>query len=575
VDGEFTIHGDLVLPWERFRDKLLTLEGKPYQAYKSLEGTYRFERFVLSLDRVAQDPGISSPMRVRVDQAEARFPTDLWSTRTRKVALEDFIARRWHETIRKVMRAPHAGRGAYGIEAGGQQILERTACRITEDWLEIRGTITWPSDARKTAPKIAQAMMTEDVPQLIDGALIYGNHNPSAVQRHVQLAEDAEALRGQLVEHGLIAFIADGAVLPREHTSGKPVLSHLVTWQSPPELRVTLTLPHRGPVTGLGVPRGITVIIGPPFSGRSTFIHALAACVYPHIPGDGREFSATVADAVLVTAEEGRRIEGVNLHPFITHLRTGEDVAQYRTEQAAPLLSQAAALVEVLEAGCSALLIDEDSSAPALLAQDTLLGRLVPSGGQVVPLVDLLRPLYEEHGISSVIVSSAGSDYARVADTIIAMDGFHPSVVTAQAKQLVAGSEGSETRRPFGGIHHRVPLPEGVNQLQGRKLRPELPGPRDVVMLGREVVDLSRVAQLAEPAQTRAAGAAIIYAAEQGYVDGSRTVREILALVDSDISQRGLDVLEPADAPAGDLARPRRQEMAAALNRLRSLRVKS
>lgn len=565
-----------MLPWERLRDKLLTLEGKPYPAYKSLEGTYRFERFVLSLDLVAQDPGISSTMRVRVDQAEARFPSDLWSTRTRKVALEDYITRRWHETIRKVMRAPHAGRAAYGIEAGGQQILERTACRITEDWLEIRGTITWPSDARKAAPKIAQAMITEDMPQLIDGALIYTNQNPSAVQRHVQLAEDAEALRDQLGERGLIAFIADGAVLPREPASGKPMLSHLVTWQSPPELRVTVTLPHRGPVTGLGVPRGITMIIGPPFSGRSTFIRALAAGVYTHVPGDGREFSATVADAVFVTAEDGRRIEGVNLHPFITHLRTGEDVAEYRTEQAPPLLSQAAALVEALEAGCSVLLIDEDSSAPALLAQDPLLRRLVPQAAvQVVPLVDLLRPLYEEHGVSSVIVSSAGSEYARVADTVIAMDGFHPSVVTAQAKELVAGPSASEPARPFGGIHHRVPLPESVSQFRGRKLRPELPGPRDVVMVGREVIDLSGVAQLAEPAQTRAAVAAIIYAAGQGYVDGSRTVREILAVVESDISQRGLDALEPADAPVGDLARPRRQEMAAALNRLHTLRVKS
>lgn len=564
-----------MLPWERLRDKLLTLEGKPYQAYKSLEGTYRFERFVLSLDLVGQDPGISSPMRVRVDQAEARFPSDLWSTRIRKAALEDFVARRWHETIRKVMRAPHAGRGAYGIEAGGQQILERTACRITEDWLEIRGTITLPSDARKAAPKAAQAMVTEDVPQLVDGALIYANQNPSAVQRHVQLAEDAESLRGQLMEAGLVAFIADGAVLPRENASGKPLLSHLVTWQSPPELRATLTLPHRGAVTGLGVPRGITAIIGPPFSGRSTFIRALADGVYTHVPGDGREFSATVADAVFVMAEEGRRIEGVNLHPFITHLRTGQDVAQYRTDQAPPLLSQAAALVEALEAGCSALLIDEDSSAPALLAQDSLLRRLVPlSASHVVPLVELLRPLYEEHGISSVIVSSAGTDYARVADTVIAIDGFQPSVVTAYAKEL-AGGNTPEPRRPFGGIHHRVPLPEGLNQLRGRKLRPEQPGPRDVVPVGRDVVDLSGVAQLVEPAQRRGAVAAFIYAAEQGYVDGSRTVREILALVDADISQRGLDVLEPEDAPMGDLARPRRQEMAAALNRLPSLRVKS
>jgi predicted ABC-class ATPase len=564
-----------MLPWERLRDKLLTLEGKPYQAYKSLEGAYRFERFVLYLDVMAQEPGLSSPMRVRVDQAVAQFPPDLWSTRTRKMAVEDFIARRWHETIRKVMRAPHAGRGGFSIEAGGQQMLERTACRITEEWVEVRGTITMPSDARKAAPKNAQAMITEDIAQLIDGALIHSAQNPAAVQRHVELAEDAEALRELLAERGLVAFIADGAVLPREPGSDKPLLSHLVTWQSPAELRMSITLPHRGAVSGLGIPRGITVIIGPPLSGRSTLLSGLAAGVYAHVAGDGRELSATAADATLVTGDEGRRIEGVNLQPFITQLRTGEDVTQYRTDQAPALLSQAAGLVETLEAGCSVLLIDEDSSAPGFLIQDELLRRLFPhAAGQVVPLVDLLRPLYEEHGISSVIVSSAGSAYARIADTVIAMEELHPVVATDQAKQLVGGGGPSEPRRAFGGIHHRVPLPESVGHFRGRRLRAELSGPRDVVSLGRDAIHLSRLQQLAEPGQARATGAAVLYAAEQGYIDGSRTVREVLALVDGDITQRGLDVLEPG-APVGDLARPRRQEIAAALNRLRSLRVKS
>ncbi|MBI2200450.1 MAG: hypothetical protein HYU43_00725 [Armatimonadetes bacterium] len=520
------------MPWERLRDKLLTLEGKPYQAYASLQGEYRFERYVLFLDSVAQDPAMPSLMRVRIDQAEARFPQDLSSTRVRRVALEDFIARRWHEVIRKVIRTQRGGRAAFGIEGGGQQILERSACRIAEDWIEIRGTITWPSDGRKAAPKLAQAVVTEDLPQLVDGALISANQNPSAVSRHVHLAEDVEALRQQLQERSLVAFIADGAVLPRELTSDKPLLSHLVT------------------------------------------LRALAWGVYTHLPGDGREFCGTVADAVVVTADEGRRIEGVNLQPFITALPTGEDVTQYRAEHASLIISQSAALAETLEAGCSALLIDEDTSAPGLLAQDPLLRRLATgASGPVVPLVDLLRPLYEEHGISAVVVTSASSDYARIADTVIVMNGFHASVVTAQAKEAIVESGSSEARHRFGGIHHRVPLPESVNQLRGRRLRPEMQGPRSV-LLGRDAIDLTRLPQLVDSCQGRAAGAAIVYAAEQGYVDGSRTVREILAVVDTDMAQKGLDVLVPLEAPGGDLARPRRQEIAAALNRLRTLRVK-
>lgn len=561
-----------MLPWERLRDKLITLEGKPTQAYASLEGEYRFDRYVLFLDFVAQDPAVPSLMRVRIDQAEAHFPQELWSSRPRRVALEDFIARRWHDAIRKVMRNPRGGRATFGVEAGGQQILERTACRIAEDWIELRGTITWPSESRKAVPKIAQAMIDEDLPALVDGALIYANHNPSVLARHVHLAEDADALRQQLVERALVAFIADGAVLPREPASDKPLLSHLVTWQSPPELRVTLTLPHRGSIGGLGIPRGITVIIGAPLSGRSTLLRALATGVYPHVPGDGREFCGTAPDAVLVTADEGRRIEGVNLHPFITALPAGDDATQYRTEHSSLLMSQAAALAETLEAGCSALLVDEDTSAPGLLVHDPVLRRLIPdAAGSVVPLVDLLRPLYEEHGISSVIVTSGGTDYVRIADTVIAMHRFQPAVVTSQAKQLIP--DGSQTRGRFGGTHHRVPLPECVAQFRGRKLRPEMDGSRRV-LLGREAIDLAALAQIVDPCQVRAASAAIVYAAEQGYVDGSRTLREILALIDSDILQRGLDVLAPSGAPAGDLARPRRQEIAAAFNRLRTLRVK-
>lgn len=570
------IVSSLMLPWERLRDKLLTLEGKPYAAYQSLEGAYRFDRFVLFLDAVSLDPFVPTAMRARIDQAEARFPQDLSSNRIRKVALEDYVARRWHEVIRKVVRIPRGGRGAFALEAGGQPILERSACKMAEDYLEIRGNVTLPADGRKAAPKIAQAMLFEDLPQIIESALIYSNHDPAVAQRHVDLAEDVETLRGQLAERGLVAFIADGSVLPREGGSDRPQLSRLVTWQTPPELRITVSVPHRGALSGMGIPRGVTVIIGSPFSGRSTLLRAIAHSVFPHLPGDGREFCATVADAVLVRTDEGRRIEGVSLAPFVQTLPGGEDPLRFRTEHASDLLSQAAGLVEALEAGCSLLLIDEDTSAAALLVRDTLWRRLAAEvSSPVVPVADLVRPLYEEHGISSVVVTGAGENYAAIADTVIAMDGFHPRVVTREAKQVAADTSGTpgEVRRRFGGIHHRVPLPESVSPLKGRRPRGEAQGPRGV-MVGREVIDLARIEQLVDPAQARAIAAALLYAAEQGYVDGTRTVREILALLETEIAQRGLDVFSPPEMPAGDYARPRRQEIAAVFNRLRTLRVK-
>src|SRR5207244_13177154 len=215
-------------------------------------------------------------------------------------------------------------------------------------------------------------VLFEDLPQLVDSALIYPNLNPNAAQRHVEVAEDAEALRLQLSARGLVAFLAEGAVLPRESGSDRPILSRLVPLSAPPELKVTLDLPHRGVVSGVGIPRGVTVIMGNPFSGRSTLLRAIATGVYPHLPGDGREHCTTVADAALVRAEEGRRIEGVNVSAFLSSLPGGEDPARYRAEHAGDSVSQAAGLGEALEAGCSVLLMHAATWAPGLLARDAL-----------------------------------------------------------------------------------------------------------------------------------------------------------------------------------------------------------
>src|SRR2546422_998873 len=478
-----------MLPWERLRDKILTLEGKPFQAYQALDGEYRFERFALYVDRViVEPPGVPSPLRVRIDQAEARFPPSLWASRPAKIALEDFIARRWLDAIRKSARA-RGGRPQFAIDVGGQQILERTACRIAEDYVEIRCAIYLPAEGRKIASKAAQTVFFEDLPQLVDGALIYPNLNPNAVQRHVEATEDAEALRLQLSSRGLVAFLAEGAVLPRESGSDRPLLSHLVPLAAPPELKVTLDLPHRGAVSGMGIPRGVTVIMGSPFSGRSTLLRAIAAGVYPHLPGDGREHCATVADAVLVRAEEGRRVEGGNVAAFLT---------------------------------------------------------------------------------------AHSSEYAAGADTVVAMDGFRPRAMTAEVRQAAHGAgPGAGPKSSFGGVHHRVPLPDGFAFLRGRRLRGDPhPGTHGIgtVFLGRDTMDLATLEQLVDPAQARAVAVTLIWVADHGLVDGMRTVRELLGLIEVEVAQRGLEGLVPAGVP-GDLALPRRQEMAAAINRLRTLRV--
>jgi predicted ABC-class ATPase len=570
-----------VLPWERLRDKILTLESKPLQAARALEGEYRHERFVLSLDRVtAEPPGAPSAMRVRVDMAEARFPPALWATRPGRVALEDFLARRWLEAARRVARA-RGGRPAFGISVGEQEILERTACRVAEDYVEVRGTVVLPTQGRRLAAKGLQGLLLQDLPQIVEGALLYGSLNPSAVQRHCEVVEDYEAMRTELSVHGLVAFLADGAVLPREPATDRPMLARVVPLEAPQELRVTLSPPHRGAVTGLGIPRGVTVILGHPFSGRSTFLRAVAAAVYPHVPGDGREYCVTVPDAVLVRADPGRRVEGVDVSALIGRLPDGTDPRRLRAESASDVVAMAASVLEALEVGCSLLLVDEDTAAAALMGRDLLWTEMAPQAARVTTsLAEVLRPLYEEHGVSSIVVTSRGLEYAPVADTVIALDGFRPRVVTAQAKQAASPARPfPPPRTRFGGIHHRVPLPESLASLRGHRLRAEPAAdarrlPRRAVPVGGEVVDLSALEQLVDPAQARAIAAALVFAADRGLADGARTVREIVGLVEMEVARAGLDALV-ADGPAGDLALPRRHELAAALNRLRTLRVRS
>ncbi len=565
-----------MLPADRLRDKLLTVEGKPYAAYKALEGAYRFERFVLYLDHIQGDPlGPPSLLRVRVDQGEAQFPPELRSTRLRRVALEDYLARQWQDAIRKSTRA-RSRPGGFSVDVGGQQILERTACRVAEDYVEIRGRVAMAADGRKPAGKVALALFMEELPQLVEHSLLYPTQHAPAVHRHVTGAEDADALRTQLRERGLVAFVADDAVLPRDGGSDRPLLSHLVTFQAPEELRTTLQAPHRGPVAGLGIPRGVTVILGGNFSGKSTLLRALTAGVYHHIPGDGREYCVTVGDAVKVSADAGRRIEGVDLTPFVAALPTGDDLTRYRTNSAPETLSQVAGIIEALETGCSLLLLDEDTTTLPLLLRDQLWPRLIANGADPLsPLVDVVRPLYEEHGVSTVLATSVSGEYVDVADTVIVMDKFRPRVVTSTAKAAVAnlGPRRAPRKDRFGRIPQRVPLPDSVSGLRGRKLRAELEGTRTIA-LGREVLQLDRIEQLVEATQAKTVGDALVFAAEQGYLDGVRTLHEIIALVDEAVAQRGLDALSPYSGHPGDYALPRRHEIAAALNRLRSLRVR-
>ncbi|HEV8339193.1 MAG TPA: ABC-ATPase domain-containing protein [bacterium] len=574
-----------MLPSERLRDKLITLDGKGYSAYKGIAGAYRFPRHVLTVDHVQPDPfAPPSLLRVQVDMAEVQLPPEWWGTTVRKMALEDGLARRFREVVRRVSRGrpPERGGDRRGglllVDAGGQEILLRTACRVHEEHVELRLALGLPAEGRKIQAKQAAAILLEELPAAVEGALLRPNLDEAAVRRHLEAAEDQAALVEGLQGKGLVAFVAEGAILPRESgISDLPLGSHsAVPFRTPEALAVTLATPHRGPVRGMGIPAGVTLIVGGGFHGKSTLLSALTRGIYPHLPGDGRELVAARPDLVKIRAEEGRRVNRVDISAFVGTLPMGVETAAFSTENASGSTSQAANVVEAIEGGARVLVIDEDSSATNFMIRDPLMQRLVPKALEpITPFVDQVRHLFQAHGISTVLVMGGSGDYFAVADTVILMDAYQPRVVTEEARRIAAerrdlrAAEG----RPFEGARSRVPLPHGFNLYRDRRIRVDARGVRTITF-GRDTIDLSAVEQIVDASQTRAIGDAIFYALERGYFDGVRTLRQVLDALEADFAERGLEALSSHEGHPGDYALPRRHEIAAAINRLRTLAVK-
>ncbi|HET8679750.1 MAG TPA: ABC-ATPase domain-containing protein [bacterium] len=566
-----------MLPADRLRDKIVAINGKGFQSYQELAGAYRFDRFVLYLDTIQSDP-VAAPTRarVRIDQAEAQVPPGLWATPAQHVAVADFLTRRLQEAIRKHVRSRWSGRlPPLAVDAGGQTILARTACALSEDAIEVRLAIGLPSEGRKVLARAAQTLLFEELPSVIASGLAWTNLDGEAGRRHVALMDDYLALRDALAPLGLVAFLADGSILPREPGFGDGSLrARAVPLRAPDELAVTVSLPHRGAVRGLGIRAGVTVVSGGAFSGKSTLLAAIGAGVYPHVPGDGREYVATIPDAVAIHGEPGRRIERVDVSAFFREVPQRHDVTAFAVEHATGVEAMAAATAEALEMRTGLMLYDEDDSAVAFMARDALMRQLVPGSQEpLTPLLDHLRPLWKSRGVSSIVATGGLGDYLAVADTVIVMEGFQPVAATARARTIVTGAGLREYDAPAPSPSPRYPLPRGFAGLRGRQ-RVEMRG-RTVLGVGREAVELAGIRQLVDPSQARAAGAAILYAIEKGYFDGTMPIADAIDRVFADTERSGLAALALDDEVSGEHAMPRPHEVAAVLNRMRSLQARS
>ncbi|RLA83905.1 MAG: ATPase [Deltaproteobacteria bacterium] len=558
---------------------LKKINGRGYKAYKDIEGLYDFGTFRLSIDHAQGDP-FASPSRVRVliPVRETGFPPDLFSRKPREVAFRDFLSRAFEGAIRRYSKGRRGtGRsGLIDIDTGGQEILERTSVILKDGWLEVRFFVGLPAHGRTILGHEAQEMFFGEIPRIVRESLFWASVDKVALRRHVEVCEDQEALREMLEELGLVAFVAEGAILPRRSgVDDRPLKEGVVPVEVPFELEVTVELPNRGRIRGMGIPKGVTLIVGGGFHGKSTLLHALERGIYNHIPGDGREYVVSDQGAVKIRAEDGRYIEQVDISPFISNLPFGKDTRKFSTENASGSTSQAANIMEALEVGARVLLMDEDTSATNFMVRDERMQALVAKEKEpITPFVDKVKKLHRQFGVSTVLVMGGSGDYFDVADTVIMMDSYRPRCVTQRAKEIskvYASRRRDEGGENFGTITPRAPKPESFDPSRGKRdVKIDIKGLK-AILFGTTLIDLSALEQLVDESQTRAIGA-MIHRYAQRYADGKRSLKEGLELLMAEVREKGLDCLVPYKPP--NFAMPRIFEVAGAINRMRTLKVR-
>ncbi|MBT9317552.1 ABC-ATPase domain-containing protein [Leptothoe spongobia] len=552
--------------------QLAQLDGRSYSAYKSLKGTYTFPDFDLTLAHIQGDP-FAAPSRVSIwiSHGQAQFPAIYWHDQTRQATLADFLHRHILDVIPQIQQRRGSGKsGCLMVAPTSQVVLARTAVQVTPEGIELRLGVGLPAFGRRIAGTAARDLLTQDLPKLVTTALQYQPAWQLAIEEHITTVENANALRAQLADHNLVAFIANDSILPRQSGVNPKPLSKAVPFKSPRALEVTLQAPHTGSITGLGVPAGVTLIVGGGYHGKSTVLKAIAHGVYNHIPGDGREQVVADAETVKIRAEDGRGVTGVDISPFIDRLPQGISTQAFSTINASGSTSQAANILEAMEAGARVLLIDEDTAATNLMIRDRNMQTLIAKEKEpITPFIDKVQQLYTDHGISTVLVMGGSGDYFEVADHVIALDNYMAHDVTAKAKAIATeypSKRQGEGGQQFGTITQRcIQLPQFDHGRKPAKVKTQR---LTTLTIGPEDIDLRGIEQLIEPNQTRAIAHAILTWQQQ---NRCHSLKNLLDDIMSWVKRQDFDALTPY--PMNDLSEFRRHELAAIINRLRSLRV--
>lgn len=566
------------------RDTLTSLDGSGYGGYKRLRGTHRITTsngtpVTLSVDKVQSDPfAPPSLVQVSVPFSETGIATRLPDVDTADIPdipVRDHLTRRIASSLREHNPSGGKGSGFLAVDTPGQQVLDRSSVAISvpDNRVTVRLEVALPAQGRRIRGRAAATLLCEVLPTVVQDALLDLDADAlDAMECAHEMYLDQEFLRGELDHLGLVGFVADGSVLPRAAGNSQLPLTRAVPFSSPESLRHSVTLPSGRTVTGLGVPKGVTLIVGGGYHGKSTLLNTLELGVYNHVPGDGRDYAVTDADAVSLRAEDGRAVTEVDISPFLHDLPGAgntPDTRCFSTTNASGSTSQAAGLVEALDSGATSLLIDEDTSATNFMIRDDRMRALVPSAKEpITPLVDRVRSLWEDHGVSTVLVAGGSGMFIDVADTVIMLDNYRPVDVTQRARELAEPAAGGAMELPARWAPGRTSFSSPGRG--GKGPRPPQAKGLHSIRVGEEYINLSAWSQLVDPSQTNTVAAAL----GALDMDGSIPLSVLVDAVVDRIGHDGLDALSThgAGRHPGRLAGVRRHEIAAAVNRYRGLR---
>ena len=565
---------------KQLQKKITPLDGKDYGAFQSLIGAYDFEQFVLIIDQIPKDPYAPSHTgiyRIQFPIGDMAIEGDMLDTRIGEIACRDFYARQFFYNSKKLAgeRRGTGNSGIITINEPGQTILERSSVVINKNIVEIRCFVGLPASGRNIKAKLAIKMLLEELPEIVRFSLHRDHTDTDLLMSHIHTAIDAEFLREKLPDLGLLAFIADGAILPRESGTSDRTMSNdsIIPFKSPESLKTEINLPYAGKTTGMGISQGITLLAGGGYHGKSTLLQAIEMGVYNHIAGDGRERCVSLAETVKVRAYCGRPVIKTDISPFIRNLPFREDTSAFTTENASGSTSQAANIIEAIEMGAKVILMDEDTCATNFMIRDRYMQMLVKKSDEpITSYIDKIRQLYAEKKISTILALGGVGDYFEVADNIIQMIKYQPEDVSVRAKDII---HKYPTKRIKEDVEHpiqpkvRIPVPESINPMSEYRKWRLYTTEVHTLQLGRNKIDLTDLEQLIELSQTKAIGFSMLYAKK--YMNGKRTLKEVIDLVMADIGENGLDIL--SEKISGHFAQFRSFELGFALNRMRSFNV--